>query len=248
MSDEKPELENAIRLAIEAADAANSSAADIAEMKRQYKDASGKIDASRKSFLIFSFSLLGGVAVALGAVGFVAFKTISDLKTAYATQIEALTVFSESVAELRTTLSEVEMANGNLIEVLATQKEKTDNIGIQNQAQIDAMSAEIAAFRADASALQPQIANAVQDQITQQVTDMATEMRGMMADLQVAMSKMIATGFETLPVRTTPPAPTTVAKAPERTAPTKTSSTSSSRKSKTKRPAPRPATNPFKYP
>lgn len=244
MSDEKPELENAIRLAIEAADAANSSAADIAEMKRQYKDAADKIETTRKSFSLFSFSLLGGVAVALGASGFVAFKTISDLKTAYATQIEALGVFSESVAELRTTLSQVEGATEKLYASIAAQEAKTQELDQSNQVKIDALSAEIEAFRNDAAAMQPQIATAVQSQIADQVTTMSNDLQATLADLQVAISKMIASGFETMPVAA---APAPAAPAPRAT-PTVRTTPAKTTPARSKRPAPRPAPNPFKFP
>ena len=249
MSDDKPELENAIRLAIEAADAANSSAADIAEMKRQYQDAADKIEASRKGFGILSMGIVASVVVVLGASSFVVYKSINEMKTAYNMQIEALGVFTQSVGELRTTLSSVETviadtqaASAQLNAAMADQNAAAQLLTTQVTVLREEMGSQIAAITQEASALQPQMASAIQQQVTGELTTLNDDIRVMISDLQLAISKMIAMGFETMPTQQT-------ASVAPRSTPTKAAPKSTKPRSapkSRKQSAPKP--NPFKFP
>ena len=246
MSEEKPELENAIRIAIEAADAANSAAADIAEMKRQYKDASEKLVEARKSFGLFSVGIFMGVATALGVAGFMFFKTTGELKTTHATQIEALTVFSESVLELRQTLVQVEDVRDEILITLEQHNQSKTDFGsaaselVQNVEALNAtVSEKIDMMIAENSALQPQMAATLTGQFEDELTMLKEDMQGNISDLQLALSKMIASGFSSLPKQGA------VAPSPAKSAPNKPAvrKTPKPRKS-----APKPAPNPFKFP
>lgn len=241
MSSDKPELENAIRIAIEAADAANSSAADIAEMKRQYTDAASQMESQRKNFTYFSLGVMGSLVVVVGACGFIFFKTMSESKRTNATSIEALNVLTQNVSEIRTTLAEINTVNENMVAFVQSQETAMGELSGEIRDLSATLTQEIATMANEAVSMQPQFATTIQEQVNTKITDLQSETAAQIADLQVALSKMLAQGFSTLP--------STQAKAPVRATPTAPKrATTSTPKKTAKKAAPRPPSNPFKFP
>lgn len=241
MSSDKPELENAIRIAIEAADAANSSAADIAEMKRQYKDAASQMEQQRKNFTYFSLGVMGSLVVVVGACGFIFFKTMSETKRTNATSIEALNVLTQNVAEIRTALGEINAVNESMAAFVQSQDVAMGALKGEITDLTATLTQEVSTMANEAVSMQPQFATTLQEQFSAKITDLQSETAAQIADLQVALSKMLAQGFATMPA--------TTAKAPVSAAPSapKRVTKPAPRKTVTKA-APRPPSNPFKFP
>lgn len=243
MTSEKPDLENAIRIAIEAADAANSSAADIAEMKRQYQDAASQLEIQRKNFTNFSLGVMGSLVVVVGACGFIFFKTISETKRNNATQIEALNVLTQNVAEIRTALGEVETVNANVLAFVETQQAAMNALSSEMMTLSDTLTNEVSTMASEAVSMQPQFATSIQEKIETGMETFQIETASQIADLQVALSKMLAQGFAAMPEKTV----TTAPNAPVKSIPTKRTATAATRKT-VKKSTPQPPANPFKFP
>jgi hypothetical protein len=100
MSATPTDLENSIQLALEAAAAANDSAEDVARLSADTQAAAARLDDFARVMKPVMMGVVAGAVLAIGLGGLVYLRTLSDMRAATATQTEALTVFSKSVADL----------------------------------------------------------------------------------------------------------------------------------------------------
>ncbi|MEC7191787.1 MAG: hypothetical protein VXW18_11840, partial [Pseudomonadota bacterium] len=97
MSTEYNAVQESIKIALDAADAATDVTSEYNKTKREHK----KLEASVKgvhrfSIIIFASSMVAAVA-ALMFAGMIYFRTMSELSTMTTTSREALVVFAENV-------------------------------------------------------------------------------------------------------------------------------------------------------
>ena len=97
MSTEYNAVQESIKIALDAADAATDVTSEYNKTKREHK----KLEASVKSvhrfsIIIFGSSMVAAVAALLFA-GMIYFRTMSELSTMTTTSREALVVFAENV-------------------------------------------------------------------------------------------------------------------------------------------------------
>ena len=120
MSEMTTNVEDSIKIALDAADTATSAASEFdrirvengvvrEDMKRVY----------RKVTIVFASALAGAVVSLLGA-SVIYYKTLSGMETANNTSLEALVIFAENVDKLTAAVSSVEDMTGKLGEISAT--------------------------------------------------------------------------------------------------------------------------------
>ena len=120
MSEMTTNVEDSIKIALDAADMATSAASEFdrirvengvvrEDMKRVY----------RKVTIVFASALAGAVVSLLGA-SVIYYKTLSGMETANNTSLEALVIFAENVDKLTAAVSSVEDMTGKLGEISAT--------------------------------------------------------------------------------------------------------------------------------
>ena len=120
MSEMTTNVEDSIKIALDAADMATSAASEFdrirvengvvrEDMKRVY----------RKVTIVFASALAGAVVSLLGA-SVMYYKTLSGMETANNTSLEALVIFAENVDKLTAAVSSVEDMTGKLGEISAT--------------------------------------------------------------------------------------------------------------------------------
>lgn len=120
MSEMTTNVEDSIKIALDAADMATSAASEFdrirvengvvrEDMKRVY----------RKVTIVFASALAGAVVSLLGA-SIIYYKTLSGMETANNTSLEALVIFAENVDKLTAAVSSVEDMTGKLGEISAT--------------------------------------------------------------------------------------------------------------------------------
>ena len=120
MSEMTTNVEDSIKIALDAADMATSAASEFdrirvengvvrEDMKRIY----------RKVTIVFASALAGAVVSLLGA-SVIYYKTLSGMETANNTSLEALVIFAENVDKLTAAVSSVEDMTGKLGEISAT--------------------------------------------------------------------------------------------------------------------------------
>ena len=110
MSTEYNAVQESIKIALDAADAATDVTSEYNKTKREHK----KLEASVKSvhrfsIIIFASSMLAAVAALLFA-GMIYFRTMSELTTMTTTSREALVVFAENVEGVNDSLDKMRSA------------------------------------------------------------------------------------------------------------------------------------------
>lgn len=228
-----PEIESSIQLALEAAAAANDAAGDIETLSSDTKAAAARLDRFAQVMKPVMMGVVAGAVLAIILGGLVYFRTLSEMRLATATQMEALTLFSTSVDDLKAQIGSLE----SMGETLATLQDNQDAAFAALDATVQAalQSAE-AGTQTDpeaGSALDSQMLRSLSDTVQQNHQDTRDAVTQGLSDLQLALSRMLADR----PVAAAAPAaaPAPVASVKPRPAP---------------RPAAkaRPAPNPYKYP
>ena len=110
MSTEYNAVQESIKIALDAADAATDVTSEYNKTKREHK----KLEASVKSvhrfsIIIFASSMVAAVAALLFA-GMIYFRTMSELSTMTTTSREALVVFAENVEGVNDALDKMKVA------------------------------------------------------------------------------------------------------------------------------------------
>ena len=243
-------LEDSIRLAIEAAEAANDVAAEISQMKGEYERAATRLERTRKNLVIIALGGFAAVATAVTFGALVYFQTLGDMKAANDTQLEALTMFSTSVQDLNGAVAEVDkivmayMENGDAQTMAAAQ------IDERMTAFETDMATQIEMLTDKAGQMQPQMASAIKTHMDEVAGGILEDVQLAMSDLQLAFSKMLATEMATMAkmipemTKTMAPAPAKPAATTPKPASTPSSTTSTPRRTT----APKPKPNPFSYP
>lgn len=237
MADKTQDLEQTIHLALEAAAAANDTADEVAKLSGDTQRAADRMDKFAKGMKPALFGVLAGSVASAALGGLVYMRTLSEMRTATATQVEALAVFSQSVDDLRRSLSAFDAATTSLEDLKTAQ---TDGFARIEAALAPPEEAD------DASETDPvataemtlQMMNALPELIQQSHQQTQDGFTMAISDLQLAMTRMLAN--RPVPEAVEKPATTAQAPRPPKRPPQKT---------KQKTPAKRAtAPNPFSYP
>lgn len=198
MSSSQKDLENSIQLALEAATAANDAADDVVHLSSETQAAADRLDGFAKVMKPAMIGVLAGAILAIGLGGLVYVRTLSDMRAATATQIEALTLFSGSVADLQAQLEALEGVNETLAALAPAQQTAFQEL----QAKLDGQFAELRNNDADEDADgsqglgNPASAAQMLRSLSENVQTSHTETRNAftagLSDLQLALTRMLA--------------------------------------------------------
>lgn len=252
MSETPKDLEETVRVALQAAEAANDAATDIGQIRAEYQDAADRLTNMRQNFSRLAIGLIVGSLFAVVMGGLVFFRTLGEMRTSNATQVEALKVFAETVKDLKSSIDDVQDVSITLSEIAQQQVASISTIDSKMLEIETAIGAKIANLGSQTQSLEPQIKTIIQAEFSDSLDMMRNDMLESVSDLQLALSKMIAASFEqTVKMQEAQvvarPAPAAVSKKTAR-ATAKRSVKKPARKSRPKKAAPKPPANPFKFP
>jgi len=206
-------------------------------MSSETQAAADRLDKFAQVMKPVMMGVVAGAVLAIALGGLVYFRTLSEMRLATATQMEALTVFSTSVGDLQTQISSLE----TLGETLATLQTNQDSAFAQLEATVQtALEAPESDTMTDAEGAAPldrQMLRGVSDTVAQSHQETRDAFTQGLSDLQLAMSRMLLERAEA----TATPAPTQQAKA-------KPVASAKPRPAPRKAPKARPVPNPYKYP
>ena len=110
MSTEYNAVQESIKIALDAADAATDVTSEYNKTKREHKKLEASVkNVHRFSIIIFASSMVAAVAALLFA-GMIYFRTMSELSTMTTTSREALVVFAENVEGVSDALDKMKVA------------------------------------------------------------------------------------------------------------------------------------------
>jgi septal ring factor EnvC (AmiA/AmiB activator) len=110
MSTRPSDIQDSIKIALDAADAATDVTAEFGKIKAQNKQLESNVQKIHRSTTIIFFSAVTGMLVASVFGGLIYFRTMSDMKSMSTTSREALVVFAENVNQVNKTLVSLEKA------------------------------------------------------------------------------------------------------------------------------------------
>jgi hypothetical protein len=132
MAGELNSVQESIKLALDAADAATDVTSEYSQVKREHKKLESKVSQIHRYTTI---TFVTGIVAAVIALTFSAslyFKSIAELKLMTTTNREGLIVFSENIEKLNTVLAELQVSLEKQEELVKLNRESTAHIAELN--------------------------------------------------------------------------------------------------------------------
>ena len=194
MSSELNSVQESIKLALDAADAATDVTSEYSQVKREHKKLESKVSQIHKYTTI---TFVTAMAAAVAGIGFSAvlyFKTLGELRLMTTTNREGLVVFAENIDELNSVLADLNVALEQQAELVTLNKESSDKmtqmmqlIEATSQALTNEMKASAEAMAVSNKALSESLSTEVISKAMGQNNQLAVKL----ARMEAALSKSI---------------------------------------------------------
>ena len=240
MSAEADETTEGIRRALDAAEAANEAAQDIAELSDAHRAFAEAVMKGQRRNTLFATGAAAGAVVAIALGGLVYFRSVADLRVAAAVQSEAAALLVEELKQFDHIGDAVEeqqdMMKADLLDLLEKVKDEIRRAAVEDE---PAMAATPAVDPGMADAIRAGVKEdlrTVADEIMQALAEISlqaapagngAELQAVVADLKAAAERLGS------PAAAPRPAAETPAARPTKPRP---------------KPAPAEQANPFSYP
>jgi hypothetical protein len=194
MSGELNSMQESIKLALDAADAATDVTSEYSQVKREHKKLEAKVSQIHRYTTITFVSAISAAVIALAFSATLYFKSIAELKLMTTTNREGLIVFSENIEKLNTVLAELQVSLSKQEELVKLNRQSTEQIA-ELKAAINSSSAAVVAqlqktgemMQASNEAMGKEIKSAVG---TQGAT-ITNSIKVNMASLESSLTKMV---------------------------------------------------------
>ena len=129
MASEFNSVQESIKLALDAADAATDVTSEYSQVKREHKKLEKKVSQIHRYTTITFLSAISAAVIALAFSATLYFKSISELKLMTTTNRQGLIVFSENIETLNNVLAELKVSLSKQEELIRLNRESTSQIG-----------------------------------------------------------------------------------------------------------------------
>ena len=129
MASEFNSVQESIKLALDAADAATDVTSEYSQVKRDHKKLEKKVSQIHRYTTITFVSAISAAVIALAFSATLYFKSISELKLMTTTNRQGLIVFSENIETLNNVLAELKVSLSKQEELIRLNRESTLQIG-----------------------------------------------------------------------------------------------------------------------
>ena len=174
-------IEDSIKLALDAADAATDVTAEFGKIKNNNRVLEDNVKKIHRSTTIIFFSAVTGVVVSSIFAGLVYFRTMSDLKSVTSTSREALVVFAENVNQVNNTLTSLETALKTQESLVAQNNQLITELQTLNEGIAFTRDSIVASMKATSDAVQ-----------ASNKTMTSTVSKGISAELSAQNKKLLA--------------------------------------------------------
>lgn len=114
MSDTTVNVEDSIKIALDAADIATNAASEFDKIRNENQSLRDQVMKLYRSATIVLFSAVAGIAIAISGAALIYFKALSGMETANNTSLEALVIFAENVDKLAAAVEAVDDVTAQL--------------------------------------------------------------------------------------------------------------------------------------
>ena len=128
MAGELNSVQESIKLALDAADAATDVTSEYSQVKREHKKLESKVSQIHRYTTITFVSAISAAVIALAFSATLYFKSISELKLMTSTNRQGLIVFSENIEQLNSVLAELQISLSKQEELVKLNRESTSQI------------------------------------------------------------------------------------------------------------------------
>ena len=129
MASEFNSVQESIKLALDAADAATDVTSEYSQVKRDHKKLEKKVSQIHRYTTITFLSAISAAVIALAFSATLYFKSISELKLMTTTNRQGLIVFSENIETLNNVLAELKVSLSKQEELIKLNRESVSQIG-----------------------------------------------------------------------------------------------------------------------
>ena len=129
MASEFNSVQESIKLALDAADAATDVTSEYSQVKREHMKSEKKVSQIHRYTTITFVSAISAAVIALAFSATLYFKSISELKLMTTTNRQGLIVFSENIETLNNVLAELKVSLSKQEELIKLNRESTTQIG-----------------------------------------------------------------------------------------------------------------------
>ena len=129
MAGELNSVQESIKLALDAADAATDVTSEYSQVKREHKKLESKVSQIHRYTTITFVSAISAAVIAMAFSATLYFKSISELKLMTSTNRQGLIVFSENIEKLNAVLAELQISLLKQEELVMLSRESTSQIG-----------------------------------------------------------------------------------------------------------------------
>lgn len=128
MAGELNSVQESIKLALDAADAATDVTSEYSQVKREHKKLESKVSQIHRYTTITFVSAISAAVIAMAFSATLYFKSISELKLMTSTNRQGLIVFSENIEKLNAVLAELQISLSKQEELVMLNRESTSQI------------------------------------------------------------------------------------------------------------------------
>ena len=195
MSSELNSVQESIKLALDAADAATDVTSEYSQVKREHKKLEQKVsNIHRYTTMTFVTAMVTAV-VCLVFSATLYFQTISQLKAMSDTNLEGVVVFSENIQELNGVLEELNSALSQQAELVALNRESSEKmtemmalISSSSSAMMDEMKASTGAM----VTANEKLAKSISEEVVSEALGQTNQLAVNLASLEASISGSIA--------------------------------------------------------
>ena len=194
MSSELNSVQESIKLALDAADAATDVTSEYSQVKREHKKLEQKVSQIHR---YTNMTFVTAMVTAIFCLGFTAllyFKTINEQKMMSSTNLEGIKVFSENIQELNNVLVELNGALAQQSELVALNRESSEKM-TEMMALIDASSTammeEMKASTGAMVAANEKLAKSISEEVVSEALGQTNQLAVNLAGLEASISKSI---------------------------------------------------------
>ena len=144
MASEFNSVQESIKLALDAADAATDVTSEYSQVKREHKKLERKVSQIHRYTTITFVSGISAAVIALAFSATLYFKSISELKLMTTTNRQGLIVFSENIETLNTVLAELKVSLSKQEELIELNRESASQIGDLKKVMADGSASIVA--------------------------------------------------------------------------------------------------------
>jgi hypothetical protein len=144
MASEFNSVQESIKLALDAADAATDVTSEYSQVKREHKKLEKKVSQIHRYTTITFVSAISAAVIALAFSATLYFKSISELKLMTTTNRQGLIVFSENIETLNNVLAELKVSLSKQEELIKLNRESTLQIGELKKVMVEGSASIVA--------------------------------------------------------------------------------------------------------